>query len=650
MNGPEPETSVVIRTYNEEHFLPALLESIATQEYRDFEVVVVDSGSFDRTLHAARSSGVKIVQIDSHDFTFGFSLNAGIQVARGRFVVIVSAHTKSTDERWLGSLVQPLRSDGVAMVYGRQLGAAESNLSEALDFQRTFGAEKRELEPPDFLANNANSAVRRDLWVQSPFDETLPGLEDVAWAKHWMERGYRVIYEPAAAVYHYHDETWSQVHQRYCREALAARWIGIKAPSRIPWELARELRYLAKDLLHAARSRRLREKAHEILGFRAQKSFGTISGLVRRQGLEDPEQRRALFFDRTCKAWVVHGPNHASLEQMEVPQVKPGDVLIEVAYEGICGTDLEIYSGQLGYYKNGVANYPIIPGHEFSGWIADVGANVNDARVGDRVVVECIQSCGSCPECKRANWIGCQDRVEMGVIAKNGGYSQYVAAPARFVHSIPPKLDMRRAALCEPTAIVLKGLQRVDWLFGSPAIQAGTAVVGAGPIGQLCARILTLRGFPVSVFDREPRRLSYLDDIDAETSDNLDGIERFALIVEATGDPDALHLLLEKSKPGATLLLLGLPYSRREFSFESVVAYDKAVVGSVGSGASDFREALQILPRLCLDSFLEHTIRLEDVLESWQRFEERRHLKTLVEVQRDSSLRSATRSRSSQPS
>jgi GT2 family glycosyltransferase len=121
-----------------------------------------------------------------------------------------------------------LYDDQNAMVYGRQLGGATSKFSESQDMRRTFGSKRTILKPPNFFANNANSAIRKDLWQQHPFDESLPGLEDIEWAKYWMEQGYRVVYEPEAAIYHIHEESWRQVRRRYYREALAARWIGIK--------------------------------------------------------------------------------------------------------------------------------------------------------------------------------------------------------------------------------------------------------------------------------------------------------------------------------------------------------------------------------------------------------------------------------------
>lgn len=627
-----PETSVIIRAFNEERLFPALLAALDGQRYRDFEAVVVDSGSYDRTPHLAREWGARVVAIDSRDFTFGHSLNVGIAAARGRFLAIVSAHAEPVDDAWLGSLIEPLRRPRVAMVYGRQLGGAVSNFGESRDFRRAYGEESYVLTPPNVFANNANSAVRRDLWEQHAFDEALTGLEDVEWAKHWMARDFEIVYEARAAVYHIHEATWPQVRRRYYREAIAARTIGLRRPGDVVSELAREARYLGADLVAAARAGKLRRATREIVLFRAHKSLGTAYGLLERAAAAAPEQRDAMYFDRQAKAVVVRGPHRASLETVRIPEIKPSEILVGVAYEGVCGTDLEILDGTLGYYRSGVAHYPIVPGHEFSGWVARVGANVRGFRPGDAVVVECIQSCGACDRCLAGNGLACGARAELGVIGRNGGYSDYVAAPARFAHLIPAGLDMRKAALCEPTAVVLKGLRRVEWALAVDGKRPRCAVVGAGPIGHLCARILVARGYEVTAFDRDPARLADFAGSPIETARDFADLARFDVVVEATGDPDALHGLLEHSGVGATLLLLGLPYSRREFSFESVVAYEKAIVGSLGSGPAEYEEALRLLPHLPLDAFLQHVVPLDRYAAVWAGFRAHRDLKTMLRV------------------
>ncbi len=131
-----PEISIVIRAFNEERWLPEVLASLNRQTCRDFEVLLVDSGSTDRTREIAAANGVRVVRLRSEDFTFGHSLNVGIQESRGSLVAILSAHAIPADEGWLERLVAPLRQPGVALVYGGQRGHEISKFSEARDFER----------------------------------------------------------------------------------------------------------------------------------------------------------------------------------------------------------------------------------------------------------------------------------------------------------------------------------------------------------------------------------------------------------------------------------------------------------------------------------------------------------------------------------
>ncbi len=636
-----PETSVIIRAFNEAKHLPRLFDALKRQTYRDFETVVVDSGSYDATRDIARQNADRLIEIQQHDFTFGHSLNVGIENSGGRFLAIISAHAAPTNSEWLGNLIEPLRSDRTAMVYGRQIGDHQTKLGEFVDFLRTFGTEKKVLVAPDFFANNANSVLRRDLWQRRRFDENLPGLEDIEWVKFFMEQGYQVVYEPKSCVFHVHEETWSQVRRRYYREGQAAKWIGIAGRRDLPKLFFREMRSLVGDFFWTIKHGRS-SRPMDIVRWRYEKLRGSSSGILDGAAMQNPATRRQLLFDRSYKAVVVRAPGKASLEDVEMPALKPGEVLVKVAYQGICATDREVFEGTLGYYKDGLAKYPIVPGHEFSGTVAACGARIEDLPHGSPVVVECIQGCGNCPQCRQGRSIGCVQRREVGVIGKDGGYAEFVITPRKFVHVLPAGMDLRKACLCEPTAVVLKGLRR---LAGARlgARLGECAVIGAGTIGHLAARILELRGNRVTIFDRDPRRLEPFNGSSIGTSRDVDDLTRFQTVIEATGDQEALEDVLRKSAAGTTILLLGLPYARREFSFENIVGYDLAVVGSVGSGSEDFREALKVLPELDVPAFYGAVFPLADYELAWQAARERKSIKVMLEVSRPEAAQADSR-------
>lgn len=611
MSSSIPETTILIRAFNEERWLPEVFAALARQRYRDFEVLLVDSGSVDRTRDIAAANGARILRMRTEDFTFGHSLNVGMRDIQSPYVAILSAHAIPSDEHWLEQLVAAIRQPNVAMVYGGQRGHAISKFSECRDFERMFPDtphEETDIEIP--FANNANSLVRRDLWEQHPFDEGLPGLEDIGWAKHWLERGHRVLYEPKGCIIHVHTESWAQVRRRYHREGMGARWVGTRILRNIPLEVWRETRWLFGDLWLAARAGRLRELAGEIVRFRYEKTVGSVGGIVDSRGLSNPATRAEVLSINEYPALVVRGPHRVRIEERPVPRLKPGEVLVRVSHIGICGTDIEIIEGSLGYYRSGMASYPIVPGHESSGTIVALGPRVTDFDEGDRVVVECIQGCGECAECRRDEAIRCRERREVGVIGQDGACAAYMVTRARYVHKVPESVTLAAAALAEPLAVVLKGLRR---LGSQPEGDRPRrcAVVGAGTIGHLTARVLASRGHEVTVFDRQDERLASLQDA-VQTSREMNGMDRFEWLVEATGSQDVLSSLLQNASTGATLLLLGLPYSSQTFNFEQIVAFDRSVIGSVGSSGADFDAALAALTRIDTGPFLRQTYPLAD--------------------------------------
>jgi threonine dehydrogenase-like Zn-dependent dehydrogenase len=201
---------------------------------------------------------------------------------------------------------------------------------------------------------------------------------------------------------------------------------------------------------------------------------------------------------------------------------------------------------------------------------------------------------------------------------------------ARYAHKVPAEVSLAKAALTEPLAVVVKALRRLE----SASSGSGTrkcAVIGAGTIGHLAARVLSLRGHDVTVFDRDAARLALFGDAVA-TSQSLVGLDRFDWLVEATGDQKALTQMLHNSATGVTLLLTGFPYAQHNFSFESIVGFDRAVIGSVGSSSADFDAALALLPALDTTPFLASTYALQDYDKAWSAVRSRAHLKVMLKV------------------
>jgi rhamnosyltransferase len=237
----KPFCSIVIRAYNEENHIGRLLTGIQHQILPPgaghVQVILVDSGSTDATVSIARQFPVDIVQIQPQEFTFGRSLNLGIAQARADLVVIASAHVYPVYPDWLERLLAPFENSQVALTYGKQRGAETSKYSEHQVFLHWFpdSSQPRQAHP---FCNNANAALRRALWEEHAYDETLPALEDLAWARWAREKGHAISYVAEAEIIHVHREAWPGIYNRYRREAMAFKLIYPQEHFR-RWDLLR---------------------------------------------------------------------------------------------------------------------------------------------------------------------------------------------------------------------------------------------------------------------------------------------------------------------------------------------------------------------------------------------------------------------------
>jgi rhamnosyltransferase len=196
-----PKISIIVRTKNEERWIGRCLRMIAAQDLRDHEVVLVDNRSTDHTVAVARKYPVKVVEIDR--YRPGDALNAGIRASSGEFIVCLSAHCIPQREDWLSKLHANMAREDIAGVYGRQLPMAYSTPQDKRDLLNTFGLDHR-VQVKDTFFHNANSMLHRKVWEQVPFDAEATNIEDRIWGKAVIERGWKLAYEPEAAVYHYH--------------------------------------------------------------------------------------------------------------------------------------------------------------------------------------------------------------------------------------------------------------------------------------------------------------------------------------------------------------------------------------------------------------------------------------------------------------
>jgi rhamnosyltransferase len=291
-------TSIVIRTLNEERHLPELLSAIARQKALStaWEVVIVDSGSTDKTMEIATSHGCRITHIAQEEFTFGRSLNVGCQFAKGEILVFISGHCIPTDEFWLEELVRPLVDKKAHYVYGRQEGFGATKFSEKCHFDKWFPRYSK-IPQADFFCNNANAALARDVWENFKFDEELTGLEDMHLGRTITEEGLLLGYVATASVYHIHEESWRQVRLRYEREAIALQSIMPE----VHFSLGDFFRFLTagifSDFSHALKEKQFFHKCGEIVAFRCMQYWGAYKGNHEHRKLSY-QKKHSYFYPR----------------------------------------------------------------------------------------------------------------------------------------------------------------------------------------------------------------------------------------------------------------------------------------------------------------------------------------------------------------
>jgi glycosyltransferase involved in cell wall biosynthesis len=296
--------SIVVRAFNEEKHIGRLFTGIKQQSRKDIEVILVDSGSSDATIEIASSNDwpfpIRIVKIEPESFSFGRSLNLGIKEAQGDIVVIASAHVYPVYPDWLERLTTSFGDPQVGLTYGKQRGNTTTHFSEHQIFARWFpdGSTTQETNP---FCNNANTAIRKNLWMEHPYDETLSGLEDLEWA-HWaIEQGYKVSYVAEAEIIHVHKDTPRGIYNRYRREAMAFKRIFPQEKFNFRDFIRFTFRNAVSDSSVAIRENQFISEFASIIWFRLMQFWGTYQG-YRQSGPLTWELRQTFYYPSGTQA------------------------------------------------------------------------------------------------------------------------------------------------------------------------------------------------------------------------------------------------------------------------------------------------------------------------------------------------------------
>ena len=257
------------------------------------------------------------------------------------------------------------------------------------------------------------------------------------------------------------------------------------------------------------------------------------------------------------KAVVIKEPGKVSLEQVEIPKPQPGFVLVKVKAAAICATDLEVLDGNIP------ANYPLTPGHEWSGIVEEVGSEEDRHWIGKRVIGSNDVVCLKCDACRSGNWRYCKDFEEIG-FRRNGAYAEYVVVPAYGLCELPENVSFIHGAFCEPLGVALGSLEKAEAKFGDTCL-----IMGAGSIGLCMLAAAKAMGMKkIVVCASTEKRLKIAKEMGAYAAiatkdcDLPEEMKRIHpggtdVIIDATGIESCIQQCLKLARKGGTVALAG---------------------------------------------------------------------------------------------
>lgn len=228
------KTGIIIRTFNEEEMLPKTLSALMKQSDKNFEIIVIDSGSTDSTVEILKKcTNIRLIEIKNTDFTYGKALNIGISALPydTKYIALLSAHAIPYNDEWLHTLIKPMEDNQlIEGVYGKQIPWPEHLSNPIVKILATtvyplYYGDSPIITNTSSFFSNANCAIRYHAWQKHPYDEKLYASEDQAWGKAIIHAGGYLAYQPEAPVYHSHPDTYYGYYLRRKREEAGIKTI-----------------------------------------------------------------------------------------------------------------------------------------------------------------------------------------------------------------------------------------------------------------------------------------------------------------------------------------------------------------------------------------------------------------------------------------
>ncbi|MGZ4650633.1 MAG: zinc-dependent alcohol dehydrogenase [Kineosporiaceae bacterium] len=277
------------------------------------------------------------------------------------------------------------------------------------------------------------------------------------------------------------------------------------------------------------------------------------------------------------RAFVVTAPGEAGVHEVPVPTAAPGEVVVDVERVGVCGTDVEFFTGEMQYLGDGHSRYPLRLGHEWCGTVSEVGDGVDAGWLGRRVTGDTMIGCGRCRRCRAGYQHVCAHRQEVGIRGdRPGALAEKLAVPASSLYALPDAVDATLGALVEPGGNALRAARAAEVAPGGRLL-----VLGPGTIGTLVALFARAAGAQVHLVGVDPGSLGFARSLGFDgvwTWDDLPDLT-FDAVVDASTAPELPARAVELVEPGKRVVYIGLAGRPSHLDTRQLVLKDVTAVG-----------------------------------------------------------------------
>jgi 2-desacetyl-2-hydroxyethyl bacteriochlorophyllide A dehydrogenase len=320
------------------------------------------------------------------------------------------------------------------------------------------------------------------------------------------------------------------------------------------------------------------------------------------------------------KAFVVTAPGECSVRDVQAPSPSPGEVVVDVSRVGVCGTDVEFFTGEMAYLHDGHSAYPMRLGHEWCGVVAATGTGVDQSWIGRRVIGDTMLGCGRCHRCRSGRQHLCERRSEVGISgAKAGALAEQLAVPASSLRELPDAVDDAAGAMVEPGGNALRAVWAADLHPHDRLL-----VLGPGTIGLLAAQLAHAAGAEVHVLGKPDTSLSFAHSLGLGgvwTASDLPSLA-FDAVIDASNAAALPALALDLVEPGKRVVYIGLAGTPSTIDTRTMALKDVTAVGIL-SGSPGLSGAIDAYASGAVDPhpLVAATVGLEqigDVLAGWR--------------------------------